>query len=199
MPPEYLTLPWTSTASPGLASESFGVWCTQLSNHTHTQISKKGFAHESIAGGAHSLPETIKANFFEINRSLFLSCFNSLHYLATYPSCPEAYFHVWSFLSLWDLLWCCQQLHALRVPDHLFSASQPFSASAIVACPLLPENRCGFPLGPAGPLASIFSAKLRVTTPFPQLKSWLLLLIFYSVLFVLAEVALSYWPSSLIF
>lgn len=147
--------------------------------HTHTQ---KKFQERvcwwKLCRRSSRPSRNYKSKNFPISKSLFSAHFNSLHYFTSFPSCRTAYFRVWLYFSLWDVLWCCQQL---RVPAHIhtFSASWHFSASQTGACPLLLRNRCRlFLWARTGPPASIFLAELRFTIPSLHLQTWLPLFIF---------------------
>lgn len=183
IPPEDLT-DWTSTVSLGLARDSSGVWCTQLTLKWNRH--QKNVTQEEVCWWKHhrmsSQPSRNYKRKKKNHRNIFPACFHSLHYLAGFPSCPEAYLHVWSFLSLGFAVMLSAAMcftgarphsHILGIPDLLVSESG--------AWPLLPRNRYGPSSGPAEPLPSILLAELRFTA------TWLF---FNSLLSLPAEVAL---------
>lgn len=89
-----------SVSRPG--RDSSGVWCTQLTLKWNRH--QKNVTQEEVCWWKHhrmsSQPSRNYKRKKKNHRNIFPACFHSLHYLAGFPSCPEAYLHVWSFLSL---------------------------------------------------------------------------------------------------
>lgn len=96
---------------------------------------------------------------------------------------------------------CAVMLSAVMVPDHIytFSASWHFSASEIGACPLLPRNCCRLFLWASRATGFHLLGWAQIYHSVPSPPNMTSSFYFYSLLSVLAEVALSYWLPSLIF